>query len=435
MLDRLNNFINNLIPDRFKVTYEQQTKARGFIITQSIIGILLILIGLFLGIVEGDLVEFYSNTFFGVYIVSIVLSLRLFKDFENYVNATLFGGYIGLFSFILLSGGLYADEMFWLALLISININYTKPKHTLFWIGIIIIFIITLFFVQSNGFDFPRDKISLIEKATTLFSFFMLTLAITYSYSIINKKRMSYHLEIIENHKRVIKERDDLMSIIAHDMKSPSSRIEGLISVFDIQNLTEDQKEILHRLKSTAHESKQLIDDLLEAKSIQSNLSIEKININDAIKDLTMGFLPLSNKKDITIDIRGLRSNLWIETSKYQLRRILDNLLSNAIKFSPKKSRIEIVCVQNKTNLSIAIQDQGPGFNKDDETKMFQMFQKLSARPTGGESSTGLGLSIIKNITTLLNGEIKYVTLLNKGTTFTLTLPNKLIPTETNSQI
>ncbi len=425
MLDRLNNFINNLIPKRFKVTYEQKTKARGFVITQSIIGVLLILIGLFLGIVEGDLVEFFSNTFIGIYIVAIVFSLRLFKDFENYVNASLLGGYVGLFSFITISGGLFAGEMFWLALLISININYTKTKHTLFWIGAIIIFVAGIFWAQNNGFEFPKDQISMIEKSTTLFSFFMLTVAITYSYSIINKKRMSYHMEIIENHKRLIKERDDLMSIIAHDMKSPSSRIEGLISIFDLQNLTADQKEILHRLKSTANESKQLIDDLLEAKSFQDNLSIEKVNINDLISDLTIGFLPLANKKRIRIFTMGLKSNLWIETSAYQLRRILDNILSNAIKFSPFDTRIEIVCVQNKTNLSIAIQDQGPGFSKDDEAKMFQMFQKLSARPTAGEGSTGLGLSIIKNLTSLLNGEVKYVTQLSKGTTFTLILPNK----------
>ena len=421
----LNNFINKLIPDRFKITPELNIKARGFVITQLIIGIILILIGIFLGLFENDLVELYLNTSIGLYLVFMVFALTRFNNLENYVNTCLFGGYMGLFGFILLSGGLYAEEIFWLALLVSININYTTSKHTFFWVIVVIIFVLTLFLLEANDFEFQRDQISLVEKATTLFSFFMLVVAITYSYSIINKKKLTHHLEVIESHKRVIKERDDLMSIIAHDMKSPSNRIEGLVSIFETKNLSKDQKEILDMLQSTAHESKQLIDDLLEAKSFQFKLSIEKVHINEIIHELTRGFLPLSLKKNIRIITLGLGSAIWVNTSAYQLRRILDNILSNAIKFSPFDTRIEIICSQNKANTSISIQDQGPGFSPEDELKMFQMFQKLSAKPTAGESSSGLGLSIIKNLSELLVGEIKYVTELGKGTTFTLVIPNK----------
>ena len=253
----------------------------------------------------------------------------------------------------------------------------------------------------------------------------MLLLAVTYSYSLINKKKNSYHLEIIAKHKRLLKERDDLMNIISHDMKSPSQRIEGLISIFSTDNLTKDQKEILNRLAKTAHESKQLIDDLIEATSFQENLAIEKTSINEIINDLKAGFLPLASKKDIKIITLGLRNKIFIETSSYQLKRILDNLLSNAIKFSPLASRVEITCLQNNANISISIKDQGPGFNEEDESRMFKKFQKLTALPTGDESSTGLGLSIVKNLSELLKGKIKYVTQVGKGSTFTVVLPNK----------
>ncbi|MCF6359528.1 MAG: HAMP domain-containing histidine kinase [Cyclobacteriaceae bacterium] len=420
-----NIFINNLIPDRFRVTYELNTKVRGAIISQIVIGTILTSVGLLLWYFEKKSLELYLNTGVGVFILLSIFSLKVFKSFESYINIVLSAGYLVLFAFILLTGGLYSDASFWLALLVSINITYTKPKHSFFWISVVILFMGALFYAQSSGLDFNFEAASYAKKGATFISFFTLLIIVTYSYSKINNTKNSYHLEIISRHKRLLKERDDLMSIIAHDMKSPLRRIEGLIGVFNTENLTKEQKEVLKRLDSTALESKQLIDDLLEAKSFNSNLTIENVNINELVSDLKNGFLPLSNKKNIRIITRGLRSKIYLETSSYELNRILDNLLSNAIKFSPFDTRIEIICAQNEKFTSISFQDHGPGFNADDETKMFQMFQKLTARPTGGESSTGLGLSIIKNLTSLLKGELKYVTKPGKGTTFTLMLPNK----------
>lgn len=430
----LNNLINNLIPDRFKVTYELNIKVRGFLISQLFIGALIIGIGFLLGYDENDPLKFYLNIGIGLFLIFTSLTLHLFRILESYINLVLTGGYFVIFSFILISGGIFADEIFILGLLLAININYTKPKHILFWSVVIALILTGLSYYQSHGLILEYIPNSITERFLTLFIFFMLLLAVTYSYSLINKKKNSYHLEIIAKHKRLLKERDDLMNIISHDIKSPSQRIEGLISIFSTDNLTKDQKEILDRLAKTAHESKQLIDDLIEATSFQENLAIEKTSINEIINDLKAGFLPLASKKDIKIITLGLRHKIFIETSSYQLKRILDNLLSNAIKFSPLATRVEITCLQNDSNISISIKDQGPGFNEDDESRMFKKFQKLTALPTGDESSTGLGLSIVKNLSELLKGKIKYVTQVGKGSTFTLVLPNKF-PQESDKTI
>jgi len=340
------------------------------------------------------------------------------------INFILTLAYLDLAAFTIKAGGVYADAPFWFALLIAISIFYTTTRHFVFWIITVVLFLASLFYVQINGLGLEHLPVSYTKKATTLASYYLLLIAVAFSYTRINKRKNLHHLETIAKHKRLLKERDDLMSIIAHDMKSPSRRIEGLISIFDTQNLTQDQKEILKRLNATANEGKQLIDDLLEAKSFNTQLTIEEVSLNDLINDLKIGFLPLSNKKDIRLITRGLRSKIKIETSKSDIKRILDNLLSNAIKFSSNDTRIEIICVQNSSHTSISIQDQGPGFTAQDESKMYNMFQKLSARPTGGESSSGLGLSIVKNLTDLIKGEIKYVTEVHNGTTFTLVLPN-----------
>lgn len=423
-MSALNNFINNLIPDRFKLTYELKTKARGVIITQIIIGILLSFIGILLWVIDQNLTDLVLNTGIGIFLLAAIFTLRYFTKFESYVNLVLAVAYIVIGSFSL-ERGIYADAPFWFAILLAATILYTSTKHFIFWTVIVSFFISGLFYAQIHGLELNYVQVSYTKKAATLFTYFLLVIAVTRSFKQINKRKNLKHLEIIAQHKRLLKERDDLMSIIAHDMQSPSRRIEGLISIFGTDNLTKEQKEILNRLKKTANESKQLIDDLIEATSFQSSLTIEKTSINNIINELKTGFLPLASKKNIIIINRGLRNKLWVETSSYQLRRILDNLLSNAIKFSPHESRVEIICVQNSANTSISITDQGPGFNKEDEVKMFKMFQKLSARPTGDESSTGLGLSIVKSLTELLKGEIKYVTQVDKGSSFTLVLPNK----------
>ncbi len=420
-----NSFLNNLIPDRFKLTYELTTQVRGVLTSQIIIGITLTCLGIFFFFFENNPLELYLNTGIGIFILSSLLLLRFFNHIESYINFVLSGGYIVLFAFIIFAGGVYSDAPFWLALLVTINVSYTKTSHTVFWLIVIFVFITILFYLQSNGLDFNYEEVSYKKKAATLLSFFILLTTINYSFARINKRKNLHHLEIITTHKRLLKERDDLMSIIAHDMKSPSRRIEGLVGIFETNNLSKNQKDILSMLNKTALESSQLIDDLLEAKRFNSNVSIENINLNVLIQELKNAFLPLSNKKSIRIITRGLRSNILVETSEYELKRILDNLLSNAVKFSPFNTRIEIICMQNNSYTSISIQDQGPGFKKEDEEKMFQMFQKLSAQPTGGESSSGLGLSIVKNLTEILKSKLKYVTQPGKGTTFTLVLPNQ----------
>ncbi|MCB0505367.1 MAG: HAMP domain-containing histidine kinase [Cyclobacteriaceae bacterium] len=425
-MEAFNTFINNLIPYRFQLTFDLRTKVRGFVISQVVVGTLLILIGLFFRYIEYDEVEFYLNTAAGFYVLLALPTLKLFKHFENYINLVVLGAYTFAFLFIAFSGGIYADETFWLALILVININYGKRSHVIFWLCFVVIFLGVLFYLQKfGGLELVKDEISLTERITTLFSFFMLLWAITYSSSRINKKRIDNQLKIIADHKRLLKEREDLMSVVAHDLKSPARRIEGLLSIFDKSNLTKDQREIIKMLEKTTHEGEQLIDDLIEATRFQSQLQIKPIVLNNLLDELTNGFIPIAEKKGIDIVLKRMRTKLIVESSVHQLKRILDNIISNAVKFSPPGKKVEISFEAVKDYTSISIKDHGPGFTNEDIPHMFQMFRKLSAQPTGGESSSGLGLSIVKNLTELLNGEIRFTTEIGKGSTFTLLLPNK----------
>jgi signal transduction histidine kinase len=97
---------------------------------------------------------------------------------------------------------------------------------------------------------------------------------------------------------------------------------------------------------------------------------------------------------------------------------IFENLISNAIKFSNIGTNISIKVSENEKNVVVEVGDEGPGFTEDDKTKLFGKFQKLSAKPTGGETSTGLGLSIVKKYVDAMNGSIRCDSEPGKGTNF-----------------
>ncbi|MFT6963167.1 MAG: signal transduction histidine kinase [Flammeovirgaceae bacterium] len=98
--------------------------------------------------------------------------------------------------------------------------------------------------------------------------------------------------------------------------------------------------------------------------------------------------------------------------------QVFENLLSNAIKFSPTDKNIYINLVEKEGEFRAEIRDEGPGMSKEDMSKLFGKFQKLSARPTAGEKSTGLGLSIVKKYVEVMNGKVWCESELGEGASF-----------------
>jgi two-component system sensor histidine kinase/response regulator len=111
------------------------------------------------------------------------------------------------------------------------------------------------------------------------------------------------------------------------------------------------------------------------------------------------------------------------------LNQVLDNLLSNAIKFSPPGKQIRVVvCPSGARYVECQVQDEGPGFTDNDKTRMFRRYARLSARPTGGEPSTGLGLSIVKKLMLAMQGELDCESTPGNGATFAFRLPRAAPP-------
>lgn len=243
--------------------------------------------------------------------------------------------------------------------------------------------------------------------------------------------------EVISTEKQnldaLYENQEDLMRGVAHDLKAPLNRIYGLVDVIFLQadNLNKEQHKYLGLIQRVANEARNMIQNWLDVKAIESqNLQINmaEIDLKQLLDDMITSYQETAQKKSIQIDYHLQKKQLLYTTDSNLLSRILDNLLSNAVKFSPLNEIIKFSVLEQGENIIFEIEDHGVGISEQEKGKLFQKFQTLSARPTAGESSTGLGLSIVKTLTTHLKGEIEVESVVGEGSTFRVILPKNYSP-------
>jgi signal transduction histidine kinase len=130
----------------------------------------------------------------------------------------------------------------------------------------------------------------------------------------------------------------------------------------------------------------------------------------------------IAEKKKIEIDLK-ISGDTNIRADKNYLSRVVENLLSNAVKFSEGNKKIECELIRKNDTVDFSVKDEGPGISEEDQRRLFSRFQSLSAKPTAGESSTGLGLYIAKSIAEKMRAEILCESQLGKGAKFILRMP------------
>jgi two-component system sensor histidine kinase/response regulator len=147
------------------------------------------------------------------------------------------------------------------------------------------------------------------------------------------------------------------------------------------------------------------------------------VNLSDAATIAVQQYREAAERKQLDIQAHLAEQNTAVTVDAVALDQVLDNLLSNALKFSPTSKQIVVTVSSDETHVWCQVRDQGPGFTAEDKQRMFRRYGRLSARPTGGEPSTGLGLSIVHKLVRAMNGELTCESVAGAGTTFTIRLP------------
>ncbi|MFK7952479.1 MAG: ATP-binding protein [Ekhidna sp.] len=223
-------------------------------------------------------------------------------------------------------------------------------------------------------------------------------------------------------------EKNDLIQILAHDLRSPISNITGCADLLkESKGLDKDSEKMISFISQSSEKMESMIAKILDVDALDSgdnNLTIEEINIIEVLDAVIAENSSRAEAKEIFLKTKFEKQALNVIADAFYSSQVFDNLISNAIKFSEKNTEI-VVSVKkvNSEAVQISVKDQGPGLTEDDKNKMFKKYQVLSATPTAGERSTGIGLSIVKLYAEMMNGTVSFESELGVGTIFIVTLP------------
>lgn len=246
-----------------------------------------------------------------------------------------------------------------------------------------------------------------------------------------NEKISEQYLQMeVQNKKlkQLNQEKDTLMNMVAHDLKSPLNRLSGLSDLLMLPDQDHhDRERYVSLIKETSQEGVNLVKDLLDINAFTNTLGINyaDLKLKHFLEEQLKTHLADAEAKEIGLHVQ-CDASISFRSDAIYLSRILDNLISNAIKYSYAKTNIYIIGgTIGKEQVMISVKDQGPGFSLEDKKYLYQKFKKLSARPTSGESSHGLGLAIVKTLVDKMEGNIRLESEVGKGSEFVLTFPLK----------
>tara|TARA_B110000305_G_C19444691_1_gene644072 strand:+ start:674 stop:1810 length:1137 start_codon:yes stop_codon:yes gene_type:complete len=232
------------------------------------------------------------------------------------------------------------------------------------------------------------------------------------------------------NHKlrELVNDKNEFIGMASHELRSPLSSIMGILQIMmeDEETSKEQIEDDLNVMFAASEQMLNLINNLLNVNLMDEGKLIvnsDIVNLNEVVASTVQTYSNRAEAKEqkILIETDGELEPVYVDP--ILLMQVIGNLITNAVKFSPKGTTISVRVKRKAGNVVCEIADEGPGFTKEDFGKIFQKFSKLSARPTARESSNGLGLSIVKRLTEVMNGTVECESESVKGATFTLSFP------------
>jgi signal transduction histidine kinase len=222
--------------------------------------------------------------------------------------------------------------------------------------------------------------------------------------------------------------RFQFLSVMSHELKAPINAIEGYIKMMQSREFGEsidDYDEIINRMKKRTESMRNLIMDMLDLTQIESGKKKRELAETDLIKVANSAIdmmKPYAIQKDVTVNLHS-SPELKLQADPDELEIILNNLISNAIKYNRQGGKVDCNIRENKGFATITVTDTGIGMNKTEQAKLFNEFVRIKNEKTKNISGSGLGLSIVKKLVDMYNGDINVCSQPDEGSSFTVTLP------------
>lgn len=254
--------------------------------------------------------------------------------------------------------------------------------------------------------------------------FFSILIVSDYSKSQVYKKQ----LEIANfKTKNLLKSREQLISTVSHDLKTPLSTIVGYSELLGNSDINTKQSYFVKNIKNSSEYISQLVQDLLDFSKIEAGkITIEKVPflLPEIIEDIARNIQTVYKHKNIDLIINiDEKFQKRIVGDPFRLKQILTNIIGNAYKFT-EEGYIRIAAFANdEQSFTISIQDTGIGIEKENQKLVFEEFAQANENIEKEYGGTGLGLSICQKIISILGGTLNLESIFGKGSTFKIQLP------------
>ena len=296
--------------------------------------------------------------------------------------------------------------------------------------------IIVLASKQSNMYS--SKDLNALNTAASIFSYVLKDLELSNVFKMqlqalkegIIEKNKAYKT-IKEQNEKILeadKVKNEFLANVSHELRTPLNSILGFSDILSTQlygNLNSKQEEYINDIKVSATHLLGMINEILDMSKIEANaMKVVKSAfwISRAVNEVSNILLPLAQKKNINI-IKNMPVDFEVFADYQKIQQILYNLVSNAIKYSPENNEVEISVTADNEYYRIAVHDNGIGIDKKYHGKIFAKFVQLDSAYTKKESSTGLGLTITKELVELQGGKISVISEVNNGSTFIVEIP------------
>jgi len=228
--------------------------------------------------------------------------------------------------------------------------------------------------------------------------------------------------------EKLHKLKNQFIGIAAHDLRNPLGNIFLLAELLEMHNsnFTSDQIDNIEHIKKMSSFMLQLVEELLDVSVIEEgsiSLNTRSFDLIELLNHCLKLNRPFATKKNINLAFQSSIKSLGVNMDQNKMMQVVNNLLTNAIKFSDEHSDISINLSEQQNEVVIQVADQGRGIHPHDIETIFSPFKKGRITSTAGEKSTGLGLYIVKRIIDAHKGTISVKSIVDKGSTFTITLP------------
>lgn len=224
--------------------------------------------------------------------------------------------------------------------------------------------------------------------------------------------------------EQLLAQRERLMLTVTHDIKAPAASVAGFAELLAERPHDDETRRYLQNIRSSADHLLRLVGELLDYHRLEAgNVEIRPADFSPArlLGEVTESFRPLAQAKGIGLRFDAARCGTsYCRADAFRIRQVTENLLGNALKFTDE-GHVALAAALNGGTLTLTVADTGPGMTADEQARVFEAFARLSR--SQGKEGVGLGLSITREIVTLLGGDISVESTCGEGSTFTVTLP------------